>query len=81
MPHASPPPDPPGVSRRAQESRTAEACTECRCACGSLLGRMTDEGLELKCRRCKRVVVIRLAGALQAPGGWREAVSIHRGAA
>ncbi len=29
-----------------------------RCACGSLIARLTPEGVELKCRRCKRVVVV-----------------------
>lgn len=31
---------------------------ERRCACGSLLARLRATGVELKCRRCKRVVVI-----------------------
>jgi phage FluMu protein Com len=31
-----------------------------RCACGSLLARRVREGIELKCRRCKRTVVIPL---------------------
>jgi hypothetical protein len=29
-----------------------------RCDCGSLLARWTPAGLELKCRRCKRHVVV-----------------------
>jgi len=32
---------------------------ESRCACGSLLARLTAEGVELKCRRCKRLVIVR----------------------
>lgn len=31
---------------------------ETRCACGRLLARLTDAGIELKCSRCRRVVVI-----------------------
>jgi len=31
---------------------------ESRCQCGSLLARLCPEGVELKCRRCKRVVII-----------------------
>jgi len=32
------------------------ACAdELRCGCGSLLARMVDGAVELKCRRCKRV--------------------------
>jgi len=29
-----------------------------RCACGSLLARRVPQGIELKCRRCKRTVLI-----------------------
>jgi hypothetical protein len=31
---------------------------ETRCLCGRLLARLTDAGIELKCPRCRRVVVI-----------------------
>jgi hypothetical protein len=31
---------------------------ESRCQCGNLLARLRREGVELKCRRCKRLVVI-----------------------
>jgi len=31
-----------------------------RCGCGSLLGRLVPEGIEVKCRRCKRTFVIPL---------------------
>jgi hypothetical protein len=35
------------------------ACNEeSRCLCGRLLARLTDAGIELKCPRCRRVVVI-----------------------
>jgi hypothetical protein len=36
---------------------------DCRCLCGNLLARLVADGVELKCRRCKRTVVIPLAGA------------------
>jgi hypothetical protein len=32
-----------------------------RCTCGSLLARLLPNGLELKCRKCKRQVVVPLA--------------------
>jgi phage FluMu protein Com len=32
-----------------------------RCECGSLLAKMAPEGIEVKCRRCKRIVLIRFA--------------------
>ncbi len=31
---------------------------DCRCHCGSLLARVVDTGVQLKCRRCKRTHVI-----------------------
>ena len=43
----------------------AGAC-ECRCSCGSLLARLVEGGVELKCRRCKRTVVVPLAEASPA---------------
>lgn len=41
------------------ERRAAGNGRESRCACGSLLARLTSEGVELKCRRCKRLVIVR----------------------
>ena len=35
-----------------------EASVETRCECGRLLARLTEAGIELKCARCRRVVVI-----------------------
>jgi len=32
--------------------------TSLRCGCGSLLARVVAEGVELKCRRCKRQVIV-----------------------
>jgi len=34
---------------------------DCRCACGSLLARVVDGAVELKCRRCKRTYRVPLA--------------------
>ena len=31
-----------------------------RCACGSLVARRTAGGIELKCRRCRRSLLLRL---------------------
>jgi hypothetical protein len=41
--------------------RCAAAGTELRCDCGNLLARRVEDGVELKCRRCKRTVVLPLA--------------------
>jgi len=34
---------------------------QCRCECGNLLAKMAPEGIEVKCRRCKRIVLLRFA--------------------
>ena len=31
---------------------------DCRCMCGSLLARVVAGGVELKCRRCKRTLLV-----------------------
>ena len=33
---------------------------ECRCICGLLIAKITSNGLEVKCRHCKRTHVMRL---------------------
>jgi len=50
----------------ACESCGAAAATSeaLRCPCGSLLARYTEAGVELKCRRCKRTVVVPVAGSM-----------------
>ncbi len=41
---------------------------DCRCLCGSLLARVVGDRVELKCRRCKRTLLIPLArGRATAP--------------
>jgi hypothetical protein len=53
---------------------TLKACTpsaDCRCLCGSLMARIVAGGVELKCRRCKRTLLVPLqehARPLEAPG-------------
>jgi phage FluMu protein Com len=36
----------------------AQPDSDCRCLCGSLLARVVDGGVELKCRRCKRTLLV-----------------------
>jgi len=46
-----------------QQKKTVDAAkseTPLRCCCGSLLARIVPNGVELKCRRCKRQVIILL---------------------
>jgi hypothetical protein len=40
---------------------------EMRCCCGSLLARLVSGGVELKCRRCKRTVILNL-NSLESAG-------------
>jgi hypothetical protein len=44
----------------ASPCRCGHAGEEIRCGCGSLLARQVDRGIELKCRRCKRTVIVPL---------------------
>jgi phage FluMu protein Com len=34
---------------------------EARCECGQLMAKVREDGLELKCKRCKRIVLIPFA--------------------
>lgn len=36
-----------------------------RCLCGSLVAKVKKDGIELKCRRCKRVALIPFSGEEQ----------------
>ncbi len=53
---------------------------DCRCSCGRLLARLTREGLEVKCRRCRRVLLIAWSDIADEDGAlssneWKEAQS------
>ena len=41
---------------------------ELRCSCGNLMARVTEAGVELKCSRCKRLVIV----PVQPDGEWVE---------
>ena len=47
-------------------SRHPRDPAECRCLCGSLIARRVEGGVELKCRRCKRQIVLPLEPASPA---------------
>ena len=47
---------PPATS--GQVEHPAKPGTALRCGCGNLLARVVSSGVELKCRRCKRQVII-----------------------
>ena len=48
-----------GSPKQASANRAA-ACDQ-RCLCGSLIARLVDGGVEIKCRRCQRIVRLPLA--------------------
>jgi len=52
------------VSAGAQHAAGPARAEDRRCLCGSLLARLVAGGVELRCRRCKRTVVVPLS-----PGG------------
>lgn len=43
-------------------SPPASSREDCRCECGKLLARLTPEGIELKCRGCKRTLRLVIRG-------------------
>jgi len=45
------------TSTTSPTSHSAD-CGETRCECGQLIAKVRGQGLELKCKRCKRIVVI-----------------------
>ena len=45
------------VSSTSPSNHSAD-CGETRCECGQLIAKVRGQGLELKCKRCKRIVVI-----------------------
>lgn len=46
----------------------ADEASDCRCHCGSLLARIVEEGVEIRCRRCKRNRLV----PWSARSGWVE---------
>lgn len=43
-------------------SMNKRPCHEMCCLCGRLVARWEKSGIELKCKRCKRIVVVRVEG-------------------
>jgi phage FluMu protein Com len=48
------------LPRNSQPALTVKDNSSLRCCCGSLLARLVPDGVELKCRRCKRQIVVPL---------------------
>ncbi|MBI3783460.1 MAG: hypothetical protein HY270_08660 [Deltaproteobacteria bacterium] len=63
------------ANRANRPNSSTQLRPELRCGCGSLIARITKAGVELKCRRCKRLIVL---DAAAIRGGW-VAVPFHQG--
>ena len=50
-----------GVSAGAQHAAGPARAEDRRCLCGSLLARLVAGGVELRCRRCKRTLLVPLS--------------------
>ena len=48
----------PGTSRTELDGTATEGGSEVRCECGALIAVRTPRGLEVKCRRCRRRIVL-----------------------
>ena len=46
------------TSSARHSAEPAADAQDVRCCCGSLLAKLVDGGVELKCRRCKRIIVV-----------------------
>ena len=46
-----------------------EPAAACRCVCGSLVARVVADGIELKCRRCKRKLLVPLSREIARRSG------------
>ena len=50
----------------ARASEAAAEGEQVRCLCGGMVARLVAGGVELKCRRCRRILVVPLQGDHQA---------------
>ena len=48
--------------------RSAVEPADCRCVCGNLVARVVADGVELKCRRCKRMLLVSVPVGDLEPG-------------
>jgi hypothetical protein len=47
---------------RRPETSFSPTSEDCRCVCGRLVARFVPGGVQLKCRRCKRTMLVALPG-------------------
>jgi hypothetical protein len=67
----------PVMPKREELSPASGIAGDCRCLCGSLLARVVEDGVELKCRRCKRTLLVPLEPA-PAPARPIETIPVRR---
>ena len=56
------------MKRKHRDAGGGSETRECRCLCGSLVARVVRDGVELKCRRCKRTMIVPLAPPAEVSG-------------
>jgi phage FluMu protein Com len=70
------------VRPQQEEPLCADGATgDCRCLCGSLLARLVEGAVELKCRRCKRTLLVPLvpeSARATAQGRTAEVIPVRR---
>ena len=49
------------------EHQSRPNAQDVRCTCGQLVARWTSRGLEIKCKRCRRLVYVPLASISGSP--------------
>jgi len=53
----------PPISDTATPAQGHFGCgSEARCECGQLMAKLRQDGIELKCKRCRRIVLLPFAG-------------------
>jgi phage FluMu protein Com len=59
----------------ADDTPTPPAPRDVRCHCGSLVARVVDRQLELRCRRCQRIALVSLQAAGEIEVRWSDGAS------
>lgn len=55
------------MPRHTHTNSGEEPWTDARCCCGSLLARLVPGGVELKCRRCHRLMLVPVPEGVLGP--------------
>ncbi|MGC3974882.1 MAG: hypothetical protein QM771_10925 [Nitrospira sp.] len=52
-----------------RETARVLTCDDVRCRCGQLVARWAEQGIEIKCKRCRRLVTIAFDAIAGRPPG------------